>query len=181
MQILWASVHILTYALNNFCRNKDLHALYKTYTPIQKQNIFSKTNSHLLKYAKVFMPTYVRQVLGKLSHIFLIVVRLSAWLFSKWFWLWFDCLISFWFRFNETLVTQAGVFLSTLSYHHFCVSNWVCKRPKAFSHAEDMKELAGGLQSTVSPPVGPGQSPGEGPRSEAPGSSVYLGFENLLL
>ena len=64
----------LRYALNNFCRNEDLHALYKTYAPIQKQNIFSKTNSHLLIYAKVFMPTYVRQVLGKLSHIFLIVV-----------------------------------------------------------------------------------------------------------
>ena len=44
-----------------------------------------------------------------------------------------------------------------------------------------MKKSTGGLQSAVSPPVDPGQSPGEGPRGEAPGSSVYLGFEHLLL
>ena len=44
-----------------------------------------------------------------------------------------------------------------------------------------MKKSAEGLQSTVSPPVGSGQSPGGGPRGEATGSSVYLGFENLLL
>ena len=44
-----------------------------------------------------------------------------------------------------------------------------------------MKKSAGGLQSTVNPPVGPGQSPGGGPRGKALGSSAYLGFENLLL
>ena len=38
-----------------------------------------------------------------------------------------------------------GIFPSTLSYHCFCVPNWACKRPKAFSHAEDMEKLAGGL------------------------------------
>ena len=47
-----------------------------------------------------------------------------------------------------------GVFPSTLSYHHFCVPNCVCKRLKTFFHAEDMKKSAGGLQSAVSPPVG---------------------------
>ena len=52
---------------------------------------------------------------------------------------------------------------------------------KAFSHAKDMKKLARGLQSAVSSPVGPGQSPGWGPRGKAPRSSVYLVFENLLL
>ena len=72
--------------------------------------------------------------------------------------------------------TFAGVFPSSLSYHHFCVPNRVCKKLKAFSYAEDMKKSAGGLQSAVSPPVGPGQSPGRGPRGEAPGISVYLGF-----
>ena len=77
--------------------------------------------------------------------------------------------------------TPPGVFPSTLSYYCICVPNWVCKRLKTFSHAEDMKKLAGGLQSTVSPRRGPGQSPGEGPRGEASGSSMYLGFENLLL
>ena len=45
-----------------------------------------------------------------------------------------------------------------------------------------MKKSAGGLQSSVSPPVGPGQSPdGGGPGGKALGSSVYLGFENLSL
>ena len=63
----------------------------------------------------------------------------------------------------------------------FCASNWVCKRPEAFSYAEDMKKSAGGLQSTVSSSVGPGQNLGVGPRDEAPQSSVYLGFENLFL
>ena len=72
-------------------------------------------------------------------------------------------------------------FPSTFSYHRFCVPNWLCKSPKAFSHAEDMKKSAEGLQSTVSPPVGPGQSPGGRPTDETPGSSAYLGFENLLL
>ena len=52
---------------------------------------------------------------------------------------------------------------------------------KAFSHAEGTKKSAGGLQSAISPPVGPGQSPDGGSRGEAPGSSAYLGFENLLL
>ena len=56
-----------------------------------------------------------------------------------------------------------------------------CKRLKAFSHAEDMKKSAGGLQSAVSLPVGLGQSRDGGTRGEAPGSSGYLGFENLLL
>ena len=74
-----------------------------------------------------------------------------------------------------------AVFPSTLSYHHFCVPNWVCKKPKAFSLAEDMNKSAGGLQSAVSPLVGPGQSHGGGPRDEAVGSSAYLGFENPLL
>ena len=50
-----------------------------------------------------------------------------------------------------------------------------------FPHAEDMKKSAGGLQSTVSPPIGPEQSPGGGPRGEAPRSAAYLGFQNLLL
>ena len=72
------------------------------------------------------------------------------------------------------------VFRSTLSYHRFCVPNWVCKRLKAFSHAEEMKS-AGDLQSAVSLPVGPGQSPGRGQRGKTLGSSAYLGFENLLL
>ena len=44
-----------------------------------------------------------------------------------------------------------------------------------------MKRPTGGLQSAIRPPVGPGQSPGGRPRGEALGSSVYLGFENLLL
>ena len=78
-------------------------------------------------------------------------------------------------------IGTAGVFPSTLSYHCFYVPNWVCKRPGAFSHDEDMKKSAGGLESTVSPPVDPGQSLGGGPRGEAPGSSAYLGFENLIL
>ena len=51
----------------------------------------------------------------------------------------------------------------------------------AFSHAEDMKKLAGGLQSAISPLIGPRRSPGGGPRGEAPGRLPYLGFENLLL
>ena len=74
----------------------------------------------------------------------------------------------------------AGVFPSTLSYHCFCVPNWVCRRPKAFSHAKDMKKSSGVLQNAVGPPVGPGQSLGGGPRGEVPGSSAYLAFENLL-
>ena len=52
---------------------------------------------------------------------------------------------------------------------------------KVFSHAKDMKKSSGGLESAVSPPVGPGQSPGGEPSSEAPRSSAYLGFENLLI
>ena len=72
-------------------------------------------------------------------------------------------------------------FPSTLSYYRFFVSNWVYKRPKAFSHAKNMKESEGGLQNTVRPPVGPGQNLGGGPRGKAPGSSAYLGFENLIL
>ena len=72
-----------------------------------------------------------------------------------------------------------GFFPSTLSYHHFCVPNWVYKRPKAFSYAKDMKKSAGGLQGTVSPPVDPAGGRGAA-RGETPGSSVYLGFENLL-
>ena len=82
---------------------------------------------------------------------------------------------------NQILRGRAGVFPSTLSYHRFCVPNSVCKRAKAFSHAEDIKKSVRGLQSTVSPPVGPGQSPGWGPRNKVPGSSVYLGFENISL
>ena len=79
------------------------------------------------------------------------------------------------------LYVVAGVFPSTLSYHRFCVPNWVCKRLKAFSHAEDMKKSTGGLQSAVNPPVSQGQSPGGGPRGKALRGSVYLGLENLLL
>ena len=77
-------------------------------------------------------------------------------------------------------INTPGVFPSTFSNHCFCVPNSFCTR-KAFSHAEDMMKSAGSLQSAVSPPVGPGQSPGGGPRGKAPGSSAYLGFENLLL
>ena len=44
-----------------------------------------------------------------------------------------------------------------------------------------MKKSAGGLQRAVSLPIGPGQSPGGGLRGKAPGSAMYLGFENLLL
>ena len=73
----------------------------------------------------------------------------------------------------------AGVFLSTWSYHRFYVPNQVCKRPKAFSHAKDMKKSAGGLQNAVSPLIIPRQSPGGGPRCKAPRSLVYLGFESL--
>ena len=58
---------------------------------------------------------------------------------------------------------------------------WVCKRPKAFSHLEDMKKSAEGLQNAVSHPIGPGKSPDGGPRRKAPGSSAYLGFENLKI
>ena len=64
--------------------------------------------------------------------------------------------------FSGNSPSLTGVFPSTLTYHCFYVSNWVCKRPKAFSHAEDLKKSAGGLQSTASPPVGPGQSPSGG-------------------
>ena len=53
--------------------------------------------------------------------------------------------------------------------------------PKAFSHAKSTKNSAGGLHSAISPPIGPGQSPGWGPRGEATGSSAYFGFENILL
>ena len=38
------------------------------------------------------------------------------------------------------------------------------------------KKTAGGLGGAVSPPAGPGQSPGGGPWGEAPGSSVNLGI-----
>ena len=64
-------------------------------------------------------------------------------------------------------IPPVRVFLSTLSYHHFCVPNSICKKPTAFSHAEDLKNSAGGLQCTVNPPVGPGESPGGEPRCEA--------------
>ena len=40
----------------------------------------------------------------------------------------------------------------------FCVPHWVCKRLKTFSHAEDMKKSARGLQSVVSPPLGQGRA-----------------------
>ena len=57
----------------------------------------------------------------------------------------------------------------------------VGKKPKAFSHAEDMKNSAEGLHSAVNLPIGPWHSRGGGPRDEAPGSSAYFGFESLLL
>ena len=82
---------------------------------------------------------------------------------------------------NCTKNCDPGVFLSTSWYHRFYVPNWVCKRAKAFSYTGDMKKSARGLQSMVSPPIGPGQSPGGVPRGKAPRSSTYLGFENLLL
>ena len=44
-----------------------------------------------------------------------------------------------------------------------------------------MKKSAGGLQSAVSPPVGPGQSPDWGPRCKALEYLAYMGFEYLLL
>ena len=56
-----------------------------------------------------------------------------------------------WFLRYGAWQTEPGVFPSTLPYHCFCVPNWVCKRLKAFSHAEDMKTSAGSLQSTVRP------------------------------
>ena len=60
--------------------------------------------------------------------------------------------------FLEYALHIQGGFPNTLSYHHFCAPNWFCKGLKAFSYAEDMKKSAGGLQSTVSPPVGAGQT-----------------------
>ena len=76
--------------------------------------------------------------------------------------------------------------LTGFSKHFFipqflCSKLRVCKSPKVFSHAEDTKKSEGGLQNTVSPPAGLGQSLGGGPRGEAQGSSAYLTFENLLL
>ena len=44
-----------------------------------------------------------------------------------------------------------------------------------------MKKSAGGVQNAVSLPVCPRKSTGGGPRGKAPGSSAYLGFENLSL
>ena len=72
---------------------------------------------------------------------------------------------------------QTWIFPSTV-IPPFCVPNWVCKWPKAFSHP---KESGRWSTKHFKPPIGPGQSPGWGPRSKAPGSSAYLGFENLLL
>ena len=62
---------------------------------------------------------------------------------------------------------KPGFFPSSLPYLCFCVPNWVCKRPKIFSHAEDTKKSAGGLQSAISPQMGIGQSLGGRPRIEA--------------
>ena len=45
-----------------------------------------------------------------------------------------------------------GAFSTTLSHHHFCILNWVCKRSNAFSYVKGMKKPAGRLQSAVSPP-----------------------------
>ena len=73
---------------------------------------------------------------------------------------------------KQNLWCHSEAFQSTLSYHRFCVPNWVSKRLKAFSHAEDMKISAGGLQNTVSPLVVP--EPGGGHRGEALGNSAYL-------
>ena len=75
---------------------------------------------------------------------------------------------------------RAGVF-HALCHTTVFVFQIECKRPKGFSHAEEMKKSAGGLQSAVRPPVGPGQSSGGGQRGEAPGRSAHLCFENLLL
>ena len=44
-----------------------------------------------------------------------------------------------------------------------------------------MKKSAEGLQSAVSSPVRSGHSPDGGPRGEATGRSVYLGFENVYI
>ena len=53
-----------------------------------------------------------------------------------------------------------GIFSSTLSYHCFCVPNWICKKLKTFSHAKSRKKSAGGLQNTISLPARQGQNPG---------------------
>ena len=53
--------------------------------------------------------------------------------------------------------------------------------PKVFSDAKDTKKSAEDLQSAISLPVGPGQSPDGGLRGKALESLAYLGFKNLLL
>ena len=77
------------------------------------------------------------------------------------------------------------VFPSTFSYHRFFVPNLVCemhfcKRPNAFFLHQWDEETSRGSAEYCKLAVGPGQSPGGGPRKKAPGSSVYLGFKNLL-
>ena len=59
---------------------------------------------------------------------------------------------------------------------HFVIPPCLCSKLslKALSQQR-------GLQSAVSPPVDPGQSPGGEPRGKAPRSSAYLGSENLLI
>ena len=69
---------------------------------------------------------------------------------------------------------HSGAFRSTLSYHRFCV-------PNAFSYPKDIKKPVGGLQSAVIAPVELGQSLGRGQKGKTLASSVYLGFDNLLL
>ena len=77
---------------------------------------------------------------------------------------------------------NAGGFPSTLTYHRFCDPNWVCKRLKAFSDIKDMKKSAGSLQSIVSSPVGPGQSPCVGTKRQSTRKLSMFGlWESLTL
>ena len=91
-----------------------------------------------------------------------------------------------WKTFMICLFQKFHILIEQGVFHALChttvfVFQIECKRPKGFSHAEEMKKSAGGLQSAVRPPVGPGQSSGGGQRGEAPGRSAHLCFENLLL
>ena len=81
----------------------------------------------------------------------------------------------------QNLNMASQLFSMHLSYHRFCIPNWVCKRPKAFLTFKTWRNQQGGLESTVSPPVDSGQSPGRGPSGKTLGSSAYLGLENLSL
>ena len=88
---------------------------------------------------------------------------------------------SFYLKFIYLHVHIQGFFQALCYTTVFVFQIEFLKSQRIFFYAKDIKKSAEGLQSTVSPPVDPGQSPGGGPRDKALGSSAYLDFENLLL